>query len=145
MSSSSWFPCVSVRHSSWYLVTLLSILYGGGAVCCLWMGEVPMCIRWLGVGICLGVGYPVIQKYGCARHKDAILFGRAQKDGNWVLIHRGGHTTLASLLGSSWRSQWLIILNFRCHRTGKKFSLLLSRDSVENETLNQVQTYCRVC
>ena len=110
---------------------------------CLIFGPVPL---WLSILLLAfaGVGlYYHLKKFALLAHPKSIVQFKLL-DTNlalWELTNRRNEKVLAYLLGDSWWSGWLFILNFRTKDTSKRVSVLVCRDALEKNAFRKLSAY----
>jgi len=120
------------------------ILIHTGAVLCLTLSAAPWWLKVAGVGICLFSVWYSIRKYALLSHPQAIVQCTALEDNLWLLTDRQGKQQTACLLGDSWRSRYMLILNFKFEQSGKRLSVILPSDMLDPPALRRLRVYLTV-
>lgn len=79
-----------------------------------------------------------ISKYVYGLHSDVIVGIEAQTDGHWLMMNREGEISEGELLASSFRSNFLLILNFKLLKTKSKKTLIVVTDALPEKLYRQL-------
>ena len=118
------------RFSKYFLSILIAM--NGGAVVCLMLTTMPMWVKLL-----LSVSVAIY----CFYHaRNPIAEFSQENSHQWRLVLKDGVSTIAVLEGNSLVTRYLMILNFRCRETHKKYSLCLFPDSFPSKDLQRLRS-----
>ncbi|WP_423062864.1 protein YgfX [Candidiatus Paracoxiella cheracis] len=74
-------------------------------------------------------------------HRDTLVAEFSQENSHqWRLVLKDGVSTIAVLEDNSLVTRYLMILNFRCRETHKKYSLCLFPDSFPSKDLQRLRS-----
>lgn len=125
----------------------LAILYSGvylGAVVILLFMPISVWLKFLGCLFCLADFIRILRLYVLRISGKAIVRITSTPAGEWVLQQRQGTEISAKLLGDSFISTYLIILNFRHLSARRRFSVLITRDNVNPDCFRQLSVHLRI-
>ena len=127
---------VSIKPS--ILLNGAFIVMSLGGLAWLWAYDIPVVFKWLVSGVISVAMVIHLRRYLFRTCKRAVsrLVWRAQ--GEWLLETVRGDTVTARLLGSSFVSPWLIVLNFRPHRGGRMWPVVIVPDSVDSTSFRRL-------
>lgn len=110
-----------------------------GAVLILLMMRLPVGIKFLSLLLCLWNLWYCLGRYILCVLPNAITQAWRTGSGEWLLLQRNGSLRQAQLLGNSFTSPYLVILNFRIVASKKHVSLLLAFDCYESEVFRRMR------
>lgn len=135
-------PLCLELHSSRALAILYSVVYLGAMVILLFM-PIPVWLKFLACLLCLADYTRILCQHVFLISRKAIVQIKTSPTGEWVLLQRQGREIPAKLLGDSFISAYLVILNFRCVLTRRRCSVLITRDNVSRNDFRQLSVYLR--
>lgn len=130
---------LNLQNSS-QLATSLAVIYGG-AVLCLMLSNAAIWLKIVGVILCAFSAYCTVKKYALLSHPKATVACTMLTDGRWQLKNRQGEEQTVCLLGDSWQSRWMLILNFQQIQSKKRISVILCNDAVEEFLGRSLRVY----
>jgi hypothetical protein len=86
--------------------------------------------------ICLLSAWHTIRKYALLSHPKSIVQCITLENNLWLLVDRQGKEQTVSLSGDTWRSRYLLALNFN-----KRICVILTNDMLEQTVLRRLQVY----
>lgn len=125
---------------SLHLTACLLILHIG-AFFCLIFSNTTLWLKIITAAICLYSAWYTMYKYALLSYPKTIIKCVILNDGQWQLINNKGEKYKAFLLGDSWRSRWLLILNFKLVHSKKRVSILLCNDMLEQTIMRRLRVY----
>lgn len=124
--------------SSRYLTIFFSIIYCG-AIAILLQSALVIFIKLAGIIICLiAFSYCLGRNHCFYLPNTATQLWRA-KEGHWLVLTRDGKLYQGELLGDSYISSLLLILNFRLLNPKKKISVLLAADTLSQDEFRRLK------
>ncbi len=139
MTSSAKFavPFRVTLQTSFLLNGALAVMYLG-AFYWLWVFELPL-LSTLAVNVAMAIGLVIhLRRYLLRTCKRAVTNLVWQESREWLLETSKGETVAAKLLGSSFVSPWLIVLNFEPHWGGRKWPVIILPDSTDSATFRRL-------
>jgi len=127
-------------HTSLKLILLLAIIHGG-AIICLIFATMPVGLKYAAIVFCLFNVLHLIRKYALLSHPNAILHCKALDNTAWQLTNKRGEKMIAYLLGDSWQSRWLYVLNFRLKDSSQRISVVLFSDALGKSAFRRLSVY----
>jgi len=129
-------------RSSPRLAILLGLIYLG-AILCLILSAAPIGLKLAGSTICLWSAWHNIRKYALLSSANAIVECTVldEKNNLWQLKNYQAREQTVHLLGDSWRSRYMLILNFQVKEQRKRISVLLLNDMLPPELLRRLRVY----
>ncbi len=94
--------------------------------------------------LCLISAYYLCWHVAFMRSKNAIIACYVV-DEFWVIETRAGKSFEVELLGETFVSAVLIVLNFKIQKTGKRRSLILMPDSLSKDIFRRIRVYLGTC
>jgi len=123
----------------------LALLYGG-AFLCVALSGMPVWLKILSCTICLFTACYAIRKYALLSAANAVITCiRIEKD-QWLLKTHAGDDIKAHLLGNTWWSRYLLILNFQTeNRNPRKYiTVIVLDDMLAHNTFRRMRVYLNV-
>lgn len=124
---------------SWILVGLLGTVHAGGAACALGLLPWPA-----GIAAATALGASLafhIRRHGLLASADAVVEARLGEGGRCELGLRNGNQLKGVLLGSSFVSVPLIVLNIRCEDGCR--ALVILPDGMDREDRRRLRVWLR--
>lgn len=139
MTSSAKFavPFRITLQTSFLLNGALVVMYLG-AFYWLWAFELPL-LPTLVVNVAMAAGFVMhLRRYLFLTCKRAVINLVWKECGEWLLETSKGETVAAKLLGSSFVSPCLIVLNFKARQGGRKWPVVIMPDNVDSTTFRRL-------
>lgn len=117
------------------------LLIYAGALLSLVLSNAPWWLKISAVFLVVFHGYYTIRKYALLMHPKAIVQCALVEDDLWLLIDRAGEEKRVRLLGDSWQSRYMLILNFRLTEKRKRISIVLISDMLDAAMMRRLRVY----
>jgi len=125
-------------NPSYYFALLLLLLHVG-AVLILLALQLPWLMTVL-LGILCGMSLAnTMQRYAMLANPQAIIGFWQDKAGEWFLQEKRGKIHSAQLLGNSFCSRYLVLLNFKLAEKRRKRPVIILADSLSHSMFRQLQ------
>lgn len=128
---------------SWYLAGFLGAAYVGSCLCVIF-SDVPFWIKLPLVLFALAHAYHVLSRYALLRDAKAIVRCCVQDKTRWQLATKSGDIYKADILGDSWSSAFMVVLNFRQVHNQKRVSVLLLKGMLAPDVFRKLRVYLNV-
>ncbi|MFC1747276.1 protein YgfX [Pseudomonadota bacterium] len=145
MTSSAKFavPFRIALQTSFLLNGALAVIYFG-VFYWLWLYEIPLLLRLAVFAAVVTALVIHLRRYLFRTCKRAVKGLVWKTGGEWLLETNSGETVAAKLLGSSFVSPWLIVLNFKPEQGGRMWPVVIMQDHVDSTSFRRLSAKLRM-